>query len=187
MLTLGMLTIFLFVLVTPASATSSGLTWDRNPKVFEHGIALEVDGKTLYFKGPGSVDPPVIDVPGHTWIQIGRRGVIGLHYNVGPWLAPAGTPWWASGEPYGELLFVVRGIIAVPPEDLSEKAENKLKRQGYVHFHELVDANKVEYEGKVVYLKHIAIREFYFDGGPMAPLSNHQVYPGIDYMFMPNW
>jgi len=169
-----------------ASPVLAAPYWDNNPKAFVHGIALDIDGMTLYFKGPGSVEG-AIDVPGHTWVQTGFDRVKGRHYNVGPWMAPAGTPRWATQEPYGVLLFVVDGIIDVPPDDLSYDREQWLKDHGYVHFHELVDSDSVESEDYVVYLKHTAVRSFYFDGGPMAPGSNHDVTPGIDYNFMPNW
>ena len=56
-----------------------------------------------------------------------------------------------------------------------------------MHIHEFVDGNGVELEEYVVYLKHTAVTAFYFNGGPMAPGSNHMVSPGIDHMFMPNW
>jgi hypothetical protein len=158
---LGMLVIFLFVLASPASATGTRLT-------------------------SGSVEG-AIDVPGHTWVQTGRNRVIGLHYNVGPWMAPAGSPWWATGEPYGVLLYVVHGIIAPPPGELSDKVAQRLKARGYVHVHEFVYEDGTEFEDVVVYLKHIAVRKFFFDGGPMAPMSNHEVSPGIDYNFIPNW
>ncbi len=63
----------------------------------------------------------------------------------------------------------------------------KLRRQGYVHYHELIDVNTMEeVEDIVVYLKHIAVRRFYFDGGPMPGMA-HDVSPGIDFEFMPNW
>lgn len=165
-----------------ASPVLAAPYWDNNPKAFVHGIALDIDGMTLYFKGPGSVEG-AIDVPGHTWVQTGSYRVKGRHYNIGP----SGTPsWWATGEPNGILLFVVDGIIDAPPGELPEGREDWLKDRGYVHFHELVFSDgTTEYEDLVVYLKHTAVREFYFDGGPMAPM--YWVYPGIDYNFMPNW
>ncbi len=177
----GLFGVFALLLVSPALAAP---TWDRNPKSFLHGIALDIDGMTLYFKGPGSVEG-AIDVPGHTWVRTGPYRVKGRHYNVGPWFLPVGTPWWATGEEYGVLLFVVDGIIDVPPGELPEGREGWLKAHGYVHIHELVFANGIEYEDLVVYLKHTAVRSFFFDGGPMMP--NYDVTPGVDYNFMPNW
>jgi hypothetical protein len=173
-------------LFVAASTVTAAPHWDKNPKAFEHGLAVEIEGNEYYFKGPGSV-MGVIDVPGHTWVQSGPTHVEGKHYNVGPWFAPANAPWWATGEPYGVLLYQVKGIIDVPPEDLTDKEEQWYKKHGYVHVHEFVDGNGIELEDYVVYLKHTAVQEFYFNGGPMAPLSNHQVSPGIDYNFIPNW
>ena len=148
---------------------SAAPMWDKNPKAFIHGLAVEIQGEEYYFKGPGSI-PGVIDVPGHTWVQTGPYRVVGRHYNVGPWMMP-GTPWWASEEPYGVLLYKVDGIIDVPPAELPNGREDWLKRHGYVHKHEFVDGSGVELEEYVVYLKHTAVREFYFDGGPPAPMS----------------
>ena len=176
----------LTILAFNVPLASAAPTWEKNPKAFLHGIALEIDEETWYFVGPGSVEGS-IDVPGHTWVRTGPNRVKGRHYNVGPWMAPAGAPWWASEEPHGVLLFMVDGIMDVPPEGLTEEKMQWLKEKGYVHFHELVDAEGNENEDIVVYLKHTAVREFYFDGGPMAPGSDHDVTPGIDYDFMPNW
>ena len=175
----------LFVL---SSSVSAAPTWDKNPKSFEHGLAVEIEGSKYYFKGPGSVEG-VIDVPGHTWVQVGPNQVMARHYNVGPWMAPAGTPWWATDEPYGVLLYMVHGIIDVPPEELTDDEEDWYKDQGYIHIHEFVDEDGNELEDYIVYLKHIAVREFNFNGGPpmTPPMPNRDVSPGVDYMFAPNW
>ena len=146
-------------------------------------MALEIEGETWYFAGPGSFSPfSVIDVPGHTWVQTGPYKVKGRHCNIGP----AGTAsWWATGEPNKVLLFVVDGIINVCPENISSARAEWLKARGYVHFHEIVHFlgtnNSMpiwELHPKyVVCLKHSAVRFFYFDGGPTAPKSNHWVTP----------
>jgi hypothetical protein len=166
-----------------ASSTVAAPTWDKNPNGFVHGLAVEIEGNDYYFVGPGSV-PGVIDVPGHTWVQAGPNQVVGKHYNVGPPPA-AGAPWWAHSEPYGVQLYQVHGIIDVPPEELSLEEEQWYKDHGYIHIHEFVDGGGNELHDYVVYLKHTAIREFFFDGGPVQPM--YDVEPGIDYGFMPNW
>ncbi len=168
-----------------ATSVQAAPTWDKNPAAFKHGLAVEIDGEYYWFKGPGSVQG-IVDVPGHTWVQAGENQIVGKHYNVGPWMAPAGAPWWATGEPWGVQLFQVHGIIDVPPAELSTKKAEMYKAQGYVHFHEFLDANGVESEEWVVYLKHVALSSFDFDGGPM-PAAGHLVSPGVDYEFMPNW
>jgi hypothetical protein len=159
--------------------------WDKDPKGFTHGLAVNIEGQDYYFKGPGSM-AGVIDVPGHAWKQTGESRVIGRHYNVGP-LAVASAPWWASSEDYGVLLYKVDGIIDVPPSELSSAREDWLKAHGYVHVHEFVDSGGVELEDFVVYLKHTAVRSFYFDGGPGAGVTDHPVTPGIDPLFPNNW
>jgi hypothetical protein len=164
-------------------AAVKATAWDKdisNPG-FVHGLAVEIDGEAYYFKGPGSIKGE-IDVPGHTWVQAGKYQIVGKHYNVGPWMA-AGAPWWVSGVDYGEQLFNVHGIIDVPPDELSNKKEMQYKKQGYIHDHEFVDSEGNELGDYRVYLKHIAVQEFYFDGGPMAPGSDHMVTPGVDYNF----
>jgi hypothetical protein len=170
-----------------ASQASAAPTWGKDPAAFEHGIALDIDGETWYFRGPGSVDPAAHDVPGHTWVQTGPYHVVGRHYNVGPFDA-AGESWWAPGEPYGVLLFKVDGIIAPPPDDLDEKYADHLQKKGYVHVHELIDEDGMMSEEMAVYLKHTAVRHFYFDPQmPMPMQVDHEVTPGIDFEFMPNW
>ncbi len=177
---LGLFIVFALLLAQPALAAP---TWDNDPEDFVHGIALDIMGETWYFAGPGSV-MGAIDVPGHTWVQDTEDPdqVVGRHYNVGPWMAPPGTPWWATGEPYGVLLFKVDGIIA--PWSL-EIAEGMAAR-GYVHYHELVDGAGNLHPDVVVWLRHTAVRSFYFDGGPHPELA-HDVTPGVDYEFIPNW
>ncbi len=170
---LGLFIVFTLLLASPVLAAP---TWDKNPKGFVHGIALEIDGETRYFDGPGT---GVQDVPGHTWVETGPYRVKGRHYNVGPGGAPS---WWATGEPDGVLLFVVDGIIAPWSMEIREK----MAARGYVHYHELVDAADNPHPTLVVWLKHTAVRSFNFDGGPMPALA-HLVTPGIDYNFMPNY
>ena len=180
------ITIVVAAILLLASQASAAPTWDKDPAAFEHGIALDIDGETWYFAGPGSIDPPenVTDVPGHTWVQTGPYQVVGRHYNVGPYAA-GNAPWWAPGEPYGVLLYKVDGIIALPPDDIDPGYEAHLKKKGYVHFHELVDESGDESLDMVVYLKHTAVRDFFFK--PMPVLLGHYVTPGIDFDFMPNW
>jgi len=176
---LGLAVVFAMFLASPVLAAP---TWDKNPEGFVHGLALDVDGETWYFAGPGSV-MEATDVPGHTWVQTGPYKVKGRHYNVGPWMAPPGTPWWATEEPYGVLLFMVDAIV----DEWSLELGEKMAAKGYVHYHELVNAIGDHHPTLVVWLKHTAVRSFYFNGGPMAPMSNHYVSPGVDYNFMPNW
>jgi len=177
------LVVLCLFITTPVLAAPE---WNRNPKGFEHGIKLDIEGEYYYFKGPGST-PGAIDVPGHTWVQAGHRQVIGRHYNVGPGGAPS---WWAASEPDGVLLYKVHGVFDKPPGNISNEREQWLKSRGYVHVHELVNASNPmnpdgtwnEAEDLVVYLKHTAVREFDF-----THMAVRHVTPGIDYDFMPNW
>ena len=98
------------------SATFALPTWDHNPKGFVHRIALNIESKTWYFTGLGSI-PDVMDLPGHTWVQTGPYKVVGKHYNIGPNGAPS---WWATDEKSGIQLYKVDGIIDVKPNMLSQ-------------------------------------------------------------------
>lgn len=178
------ITIVVAAILLLASQASAAPTWDKDPAAFEHGIALDIDGENWYFAGPGSVDPAVSDVPGHTWVQTGPYQVVGRHYNVGPFGADAS--WWAPEEPHGVLLYKVDGIIALPPDDLDPGYEAHLKKKGYVHVHELVNATDMTIsEDMAVYLKHTAVRSFVFH--PPMVTDDRYVTPGIDFLFMPNW
>jgi len=187
--TLVMVVLSLLVLGSIGNVAGAKATaWEKDiaKDKYVHGLTVEIEGEEYWFKGPGSISGEV-DVPGHTWKQKGDWKVSGYHYNVGPTMAPAGAQWWASGEDWGAKLYKVYGIIEVPPEDLTMKQENKLKAKGYVHVHEFVDENGDELEDYVVYLKHKAVRDFYFDGGPGTPMTDHMVDKGTDYNFAPNW
>ena len=177
------ITVVVAAILLLASQASAAPTWDKDPAAFEHGITLNIDGDELYFKGPGSemdMDGRH-DIPGHTWVQTGPYKVVGRHYNVGPYGADP-LEWWASGEPYGVLLYKVDGIIAPPDGELTDKYAAHLLKKGYVHVHELVYLDGTPYTDNVVYLKHTAVRDFYF-----THMMPHDVTPGIDFEFIPNW
>jgi selenium-binding protein 1 len=157
------------VMVVPASAGG-----------FVHGIVVDVDGDDYYLAGAPDGPGGAIDVPGHYWVQAGPNKLVGKHYNTGPFGAPQ---WWSSDAPDGEFLFKVDGIIDTWT---LEKAERYASR-GYTHYHEFVGVSDgAHHPTKVVWLKHIARTSFTFDGGP-APQFAHEVTPGVDYEFMPNW
>jgi len=178
---LGLVLLSAFVILLAQTALAAP-TWDKNPEDFMHGIALDIEGETWYFNGPGSV-MGAKDIPGHTWVQTeDPYQVVGRHYNVGPPMVPPGTPWWATGEPYGVMLFKVHGIIAPWSMEIAER----MAARGYVHDHELVDGSGNEHPYLVVWLKHTAVRSFSFNGGP-HPEFAHDVKPGVDYDFLNNW
>ena len=67
-----------------------------------------------------------------------------------------------------------------------EKAEWYASR-GYVHYHEFLDVDTGEPHATLVgWFKHTARTSFTLDGGPRPDLA-HEVTPGIDYEFIPNW
>jgi hypothetical protein len=159
-------------------------TWDNLPPGYEHGIAVDLgDGKDWYFDGP-EIEPGVTDIPGHAWKQINKWFLVGLHYNVDP---SGELPFWASGEEPGVLLYKVDAIIS----PWSEESANKMAKQGYIHYHELVsfdaEGNPIKHPNLVVWLKHTGMKDFYFDGGPPAPFNfPHEVFKNrVDLLFIP--
>lgn len=181
-LSLAFLITGLSILVPAALAAP---TYERNPEGFVHGLFFEVDGEDYYFKGPGS-ELGACDVPGHSWVQTGPDRFVGRHYNIGPYNADLGRgvpAWWAPSEDDGILLFKVDAIIAPWSSEISES----MAKKGYVHYHEIVNADGEEHESLVVWLKHTAVRSFYFAPLPMPAMMHHYVTPGRDFNFMPNY
>jgi len=151
-------------------------------KGFVHGIIIEIDGEDYYFAGPPDGPNGERDVPGHYWNQAGPNKVVGKHYNIGPFGA---GQFWASETDFGELLYTVKGTIDFWSEDLAQEYFDK----GYVHRHEFVRVSDgTPHPDKVIWLKHIAVTHFVFDG-PMAPnpMFEHTVSPGLDWDFPNNY
>jgi hypothetical protein len=171
-----------FLFIVPVFAAPM---YDKNPEAFINGILVYFEGQGYYFKGAPTGPFPAQDVPGHAWVQAGPTQFEGRHYAVG---GPAPGVLWAPDEPTGVLLYMVHGILA--PTSLDVKTENILRKQGYVHRHELVYATDPDGGGPLVpgdeniaikvYLKHIAVRDFMF-------LGIRYVTPGVDHGFVPNW
>ncbi len=150
------------------------------PKGFVHGIIVAVDGEDYYLAGAPDGPGDATDVPGHYWVMAGPTQLVGKHYNTGPFGAPQ---WWSSDAPDGELLYIAHARIDTWSE---EKAEHYASR-GYTHYHELQRVSDDElHPTKVVWLKHTARTFFTLDGGP-APQFAHEVTPGVDGEFIPNW
>jgi len=152
-------------------------------KEFVHGIVVKIDGKPYYFGGPEDNGDGSQDVPGHSWVKVGRHHYIGHHENTGPAIDP--ESWWSSDAGDGELLYVVEARI----DSWSEVKAAKYYAQGFVHYHHLVSKKtKHPHPKKVAWLKHVAVKSFTFDGGPMH--HDHTAYsvePGVDFKLMPNW
>ena len=173
---------------------------------FTHEIALPIGGETWYMVAPdvelqglaAQVGQPQ-DIPGHCWEIVGgqpngRPKLVGQHYNTGP--SGAGLParFWSSNAGNHEQLYWVDAIIS----RWTPKISAERFAEGYVHYHELVRAGDgCLHPRLVVWFRHTALKSFRFDGG--APrfttdglpfrLRNvpHQVQPGIDYAFAPQY
>jgi len=151
-------------------------------KGFTHGIVVTVDGEDYYFDGAPDGPNGAFDIPGHFWVQAGPNQLVGKHYNTGPFGAPQ---WWSSDAPDGELLYIVHAIIDTWT---LEKAQHYASL-GYVHYHELRKVSNGSFHpNTVVWLKHIATTSFTLDGGPGGPNPpyEHEVTPGVDYLFPVN-
>jgi len=149
---------------------------------FVHGIIVNLDGEDYYFAGAPDGPNGEFDIPGHAWVQAGPNMLVGKHYNTGPFGA---EQWWSSDAPNGEYLYKVHAIIDTWTQ---EKAEMYADR-GYVHYHEFVTVtNGTLHPDKVAWLKHTARTSFTLDGGPGAPNPpyQHEVTPGVDYLFPVN-
>ena len=173
-----------FLILVPAALAAPN--YERNPQGFVHGLLFEVDGENYYFAGPGS-ELGAHDVPGHSWVQTGPYRFVGRHYNIGPYMANLGgyvPAWWAPSEDDGILLYKVDGIIANWSTEIAES----MAKRGYVHYHEIVHAEDPyeEHETLVLWLKHTAVSSFLFAPAPM-PMAAHNVTPGRDFNFMPNY
>ncbi|MHA2238130.1 MAG: hypothetical protein ACXAB2_07140, partial [Candidatus Hodarchaeales archaeon] len=145
------------------------------------GIVIPIDGEDYYLAGPPIGPNGENDVPGHYWIQAGSRFVIGKHYNEGPFGSPS---CWSSDAPDGALLYVVIGKIDIWTPEISMKMASR----GFVHYHEFVRVSDgLLHPTKVLWLMHIAVRSFTFDGGPHPGMAVHYVTPGVDYDFLSNW
>ena len=175
--------IYIWILTIMTFLLSSGpLKADDDKKAagFVHGIVLKVDGKRYYLAGAPDGPNGEFDIPGHAWVQVGKRRLIGKHYNTGPFGAPS---WWSSDAPDGALLYVVTAVI----DNWSMVKAAAYYGRGFNHYHELISVKDGSHHpDKVVWLRHSAVTAFTLDGGPHPELA-HAVAPGVDYMFIPNW
>jgi len=113
-------------------------------------------------------------------VRAGPRRFVAKHYNTGPFGAPQ---WWSSDAPDGELLYVAHVII---DQWTLEKGE-RYAAGGYVHYHEFTRVSDgAHHPTLVAWFKHTARTSFALDGGPRPDLA-HEVTPGVDYEFIPNW
>lgn len=168
----------LFILLATLTAVSTVSAGGN--KGFERWPVITLDGQDYFWAGAPDGPNGETDVPGHDWRQVGPNRWIARHFNTGPFGAAS---WWSSDAPDGELLYKA---IVIIDEWTPEKAE-QYAAQGFVHYHELVSVEDGEpHPTQVGWFKHIARTSFTLDGGP-APQFAHEVTPGVDFEFIPNW
>jgi len=169
-----------FVLIFALFSLPALASDDTNNQDFVHGIVLKVDGTRYYLAGAPDGLNGEYDIPGHSWVQLTKRKIIGKHFNTGPFGA---TQWWSSDAADGELLYTVTGIIDTWSMANAAAYHNK----GFNHYHELITvADGTQHPSKVIWLRHAAVTSFTLDGGPRPDLA-HSVEPGYDFKFPPNW
>jgi len=180
----------------PGNAHAYEKSWGNKheySKEFVHGIAVQLKEKLYYFRGP-AVDPNDLDgatdIPAHTWIQVGKRRLLGKHYNSAP---NSGKNigidrYWASDVEDGALLWYVEAVI----DGWTEQKALDYYLKGYVRYSQLLDADTKEpHPTKVAWLRHVAATEFRFNGSePMriCDIVPYDVKLGIvDLQLCPNW
>lgn len=168
---LAFLALVLAMGLAPAAAGTAG---------FVHGVVVTVDGADYYLAGAPDGPGGAQDIPGHYWETAGPGQLVGQHFNTGPF----GTPnWWSSDAADGSLLYQVHGVVDTWSPDKAARYADR----GYVHYHELVGVEDGRlHPTKVVWLRHTARTSFTLDGGP-HPEFAHEVTPGVDREFIPNW
>jgi hypothetical protein len=149
-------------------------------EAFVHGIVINVDGTDYYLDGAADGPGGAYDVPGHFLHMAGPDKLVGEHYNYGPF---GESKFWSSDAENATLLYKVSGII----DTWSPEKAGWYAKRGYIHYHELIEVEDPhdKHPTKVVWLKHTAVDKFTFDP-PMAPYP-HNVTPGVDYIFMPDY
>ncbi len=144
-----------------------------------HGIIITIDGADYYLDGPADGPNGEKDIPGHYWTLTDETTLTGEHYNTGPMGAES---WWATKTENDVLLWTVEAII----DTWTEEKANDYAEQEYVHYHELVRVSNGQlHPEKVVWLRHTAVTDFTFDGGPHPEFGSREVTEGVDSDFLP--
>lgn len=176
-LSLLLTSLMVITLVAPAMAHEK-----KKKKEFVHGIIIPLDHDRYYFNGPADGVNGERDIPGHEWVKLRHNQYIAKHYNTGP--VGAQAQWWSSDAEDGSLLWTMHAII----DTWSEVNAVKYYNRGFVHYHPLVSVrNGTPHKRKVAWLKHVATKNFTFDGVPIPPEFAYEVKPGVDYGIDPNW
>lgn len=181
-------------LANPGVATLFGFT--HRPEIF-------LDDRFWYFSAPElelnfDQHGQPQDLPGHCWSPAldaaGFKRFIGKHFNTGPLGMGGPASWWSSDAGDHAQLYWVDAVISPwSPEIAARRA-----RDGYVHYHELVRKDDgCLHPTLVAWLRHTALQEFTFDGGPPQARPDgrpfrprnvpHAVHPGLDLSFPPNY
>ena len=164
----------LILMLLPISVYAHG---EGEESAFTDSIVISIDGEEYTLE---NMTEDAQGLPGHEWLKISETEYFALHHNVGPNEAES---WWATEAPNDELLYVVNVVIDTWT---IEKAEAYAER-GYVHYQPLIHVTDgTRHPEMIAWMQHIALDSFHLDGGSQ-PLLGHDVVPGIDRLFLPNW
>ncbi len=175
----------LFVTATvSANAHEHKHKHEKPPKEFVHGITIKLGHDLYHFSGPPDGPNGESDVPGHKWLKVGKNRFLGKHFNTGPFGAPN---FWSSDAGDGALLYVMDAVI----DKWSEVKALQYFMKGYAHYHTLVNVRTgLLHPKKVVWFKHVAVKDFKFDGPDVLAFNGMEAYEvsqGVDYKMAPKW
>lgn len=172
---------------------------------FTHRIQVRLNGSFWYLLAPELQLPTTPaqagqsqDLPGHCWklgFPIGNKPrLFGKHFNTGPLAGGSAPRFWSSTAGSHQQLFWVDLVVS----RWSPRIALEMAQGGYVHYHELIKVGEgCVHPRLVAWFRHSAIEKFSFDGGPPPVLPSgtlfrprnvpHDVQPGIDHNFPPNY
>ncbi|NOY74079.1 MAG: hypothetical protein GXP14_17220 [Gammaproteobacteria bacterium] len=178
------------LLIVLIALTAGANAHEKQPKEFVHGIAIKLHQGTYNFAGPPDGKDGATDVPGHSWLRIGKNRLLGKHMNTGPFGAPN---YFSSDAGDGALLYAMEAVI----DKWSEARSLLYYTKGFNHYHMLINVKTGErHPTKVVWFKHVAVKKFKLDGeGVLAFLRSRgedatprDIMLGVDYGTLPaNW
>lgn len=177
--------IMMFLIMLPiVSFSTNTYAHEKSSREFIHGITIKLHHGRYYFAGPPDGPNGESDVPGHSWLKIGKNRFLGKHVNTGPFGAES---FWSSDAGDGALLYAMETVI----DHWTEAKALKYYTRGFIHYHTLVNVETGQlHPKKVAWFKHVAVKTFELDAvAPLAFLGvdAYTVMPGVDYLFGPNW
>ncbi len=176
--------LYLLITFVIIFANNNVIASDNDTKEFIHGITFKVDDQQYNITGAPDGPNGEQDIPGHYWLQTDKNNFVGQHYNTGPFGA---EKWWSSDTDNAALLWVLEAKLDI----WSQVKAIKYFSRGFVGYQPIINVTTGKlHPKKVLWLKHVSIRNFTFDG--LEPLAfagqkPHKVIKGIDFNMDINW